>query len=359
MGYTTVANRSGAVAAAAELAAVSLGGAEGPQIRQRLPLLVDQVMAEAGVIEPDVAARALEQARGDIARAVSLVRAWAAVLPRLARAAVDPAEMRLTRRITPAYVDPPGGQYLGASLDYAHRLLELDGHEPRNGHRPIDQALEAAPPHRAVPPRMAPETLPSGIGPLSDEGVLATPSPRANAADVTREPVTHSERGALLQHLCRAETGAITALAYSAIRGYGQRQDPTIVELRSGMVDVRVPRPGGGTVTVGEVELTTVEVVVYRLHDTGADTCFTLGYGLTPGRIERRAIGAAILDAGCSRAVVDPPANRPPAEDAEFLSIVLDGQEATGFVEHLKLPHHVTFTSDVDQIRAAAREEDV
>ncbi|HEY4027529.1 MAG TPA: carbon-phosphorus lyase complex subunit PhnI [Candidatus Dormibacteraeota bacterium] len=345
MGYTTVRDRDGAVAAAARLAA-SRHDAGGGDWGERLPLLVDQVMAEAGVYEPRVAALAMDQAAGDVARACSLIRAWSAVLPRLGCVTADAAELRVERRITPGFAEPAGGQYLGASLDYAQRLLDLGS------------GGEDAPPE-VEPDGEAPRDLPAAFPParrgLDREGLLAPPEPRAEPVDLVREQGDRTRRGALLALLARADTGAATALAYSAVRGFAALQDPTVVELRSGHLPVTVPHPDGGQVEVGEVPATVVELVLYRMHGGVPDARLTLGVGATPGRLERRAIAAALLDATTTRAAADPPARLAPCEDAEFLSIVLDAQEAVGFVEHLKLPHHVTFTSDLDRIRSARR----
>ena len=150
-----------------------------------------------------------------------------------------------------------------------------------------------------------------------------------------------------------ADSGSLTALAYTAVRGFAALQDPTLVELRSGFLPVRVPGPDGAPVTVGELPATVAEIVLYRMHAGVPDPRLTLGMGATTGRLERRAISAALLDATTSRAAANPAGPRVPCEDAEFLSVALDAQEATGFVEHLKLPHHVTFTSDLDRLRAA------
>ncbi|HEX6487443.1 MAG TPA: carbon-phosphorus lyase complex subunit PhnI, partial [Candidatus Dormibacteraeota bacterium] len=109
----------------------------------------------------------------------------------------------------------------------------------------------------------------------------------------------------------------------------------------------------GEPVAVGEVPVTTAEIVLYRMHGGVPDPRLTLGLGATVGRLERRAISAALLDANTARATGNSGRAKAPSEDAEFLSIALDGQEATGFVEHLKLPHHVTFTSDLDRLRNA------
>jgi alpha-D-ribose 1-methylphosphonate 5-triphosphate synthase subunit PhnI len=337
MGYTSVTDRTGAVAAAGALADRNpdLGDAG---------LVADQVMAESGVADRRIAVTALAQAGGDVARAVSLVRAWAAVLPRLATSRVPVTALRALRRITPGFAEPAGGQYLGASLDYEQRLLRLDparlAPAGSNGHHP-----EASQP----PPKVFPRALDA----LTREGLIASPEPLAEAVDINRQAVDRRQRGALLQLLARGETGALTALAYTAIRGNSSRQDPTLAELRRGRLQVSMSRPGGGSFRLGEIEVTYAEVVLYRLHGGSPDPRLTLGVGATVGELERRAIAAAVLDANCARAAVDPLRRLEPAEDAEFLAIALDGQEATGFVEHLKLPHHVTFTSELDRIRQA------
>ena len=340
--YTTVTGLESAATAAAALAARHEADDVG-DLTAALPLLVDQVVAEAGVAEPRLAVRALSQARGDIARAVSLLRAWVATVPRLASSSTRADALEVQRRITPGFLAPAGGQYLGASLDYAQRLLRLtDEPAPAPGFEAPDRAA-------ALP------DLPRALLPLEAEGLVAPPEPPARTSDLTREvadPITG--RGAFQQLLSRADTGALTALAYTAQRGYAQRQDPTLTELRSGTLPVTVPHPRTGeTVEVGRVAVTVAEIVFYRIHDGTTDARFTLGFGATLGRVERRAIASAILDAGCARASAEPAGSRAPADDQEFLALTLDGQEATGFVEHLKLPHHVTFGSDLDRVRRA------
>lgn len=343
MGYTTVLDRSGAVGAAALLAESQSARTGGGFAAG---LLIDQVMAEAGVVEPAVARLALDQADGDLARAVSLIRAWSAVLPRHAPSRAGWDELVCRRRITPGYAGPPGGQYLGASRDYAQRLLDLSPLSPG--------AVAPEEPEAAEEPvangHQAPAAFPRATRGIEREGLVAAPRPVARAHDVTRAAAHGYDRGALLQILSRAETGALVALGYTGIRGNG-RQDPTLLELRSGTLPVRMRRPGGGTFTVGSVPAVLVEMGGYRLHGGDVDAALTIGVGATPGRLERRAIAAGVLDAGCARAALDPPERREPCEDAEFLAIALDGQEASGFVEHLKLPHHVTFTSELDRIR--------
>ncbi len=355
MGYITVRASEGAVSAAAQLTQRGVGeGVQPDQVREALGLLVDQVAGEAGVWEPEVCARALLQAQGDIARAVSLVRAWAAMLPRVASAPAALSRMRTVRRITPAFREPDGGQYLGASLDYAQRLLDLD-EDPASqqasptangGHEVTAAAADGS--HAAA--SSIPADFPRALAGLeSDERV--DPGPTARALDRTREPVeVGAERGAFAQLLSRAETGTMTALAYTAIRGDGDH--PTLAELRVGELPVEIAHPDGGMVRVGWVPATVAEMVLYRGRGASGERRLTLGIGTTLGRLERRAIAAALLDANCcapgSRS--GSPERPAPADDEEFLTIALDGQEATGFLEHLKLPHHVTFTSTLDRL---------
>jgi alpha-D-ribose 1-methylphosphonate 5-triphosphate synthase subunit PhnI len=361
MGYTTVRASPGAVSAAARLAQNAQAvGVSPEQVCDALGILVDQVSGEAGVWEPAVCARALLQAQGDVARAVSLVRAWAAMLPRLATARTALSGMRTVRRITPAFREPDGGQYLGASLDYAQRLLDLDDHEtsamPNAGHETVSNGA----PH---PPAPMAQDLRRALEGLELDGRV-DPGRAARPLDRTRQPVEVGEqRGAFAQLLSRAETGTMTAMAYTAIRGDGDH--PTLAELRGGELELEVVHPrSGGTVRVGVVPATVAEMVLYRRPPRGNDRRLTLGVGVTFGRLERRAIAAALLDANCA-AVAPATAGRPaPAADEEFLTIALEGQEATGFLEHLKLPHHVTFTSTLDRLLAddvaddAAPEED-
>jgi alpha-D-ribose 1-methylphosphonate 5-triphosphate synthase subunit PhnI len=44
-----------------------------------------------------------------------------------------------------------------------------------------------------------------------------------------------------------------------------------------------------------------------------------------------------------------------PAQDIEFVLYHSDNIEATGFVEHLKLPHYVDFQSELETIRQMRR----
>ena len=96
------------------------------QIEQQLNLAVDRVMTEGGIADRELAALALKQASGDNVEAIFMLRAYRTTLAKLAMSEpVNTAEMRLERRISAVYKDIPGGQLLGPTYDYTHRLLDF------------------------------------------------------------------------------------------------------------------------------------------------------------------------------------------------------------------------------------------
>src|SRR5499426_2558505 len=97
------------------------------QIEQQLALAVDRVMTEGSIYDRELAALAIKQARGDLLEAVFLLRAYRTTLPRFGVSVpLDTGTMTIRRRISATFKDLPGGQILGPTFDYTHRLLDLD-----------------------------------------------------------------------------------------------------------------------------------------------------------------------------------------------------------------------------------------
>ncbi|WP_231188403.1 carbon-phosphorus lyase complex subunit PhnI [Haladaptatus sp. DYF46] len=306
------------------------------QIESQFGRLVGQVMSEGGLYAPKLAARVIKQAQGDAAEAAFLLRAYRSTLERSDEStSSDPDSMFATRRVSPAYKDVPGGQILGATKDYTQRLIDFDF----DGTDPTEEWDLG---------NSEPTSLRNVMEVLREENLVKDPSPIVDdtPTDTTREPVMFpASRDAILQELARGETGAVTALAYSALRGYGQVH-PTLGEVRVGALPVEIEHPyTGDPAEVTSVDVTESESVVpvYAKRD---DPKFSFGYGLVFGRNERKAIGMTILDASIQ---LD---GNEPAEDAEFVLDTVDGIDSFGFIEHLKLPHYVTFQSILDRIRA-------
>ena len=83
------------------------------QIREQMTLAVNRVMAEGSLYDPDLAALAIKQARGDLIEAVFLIRAYRTTLPRFGYSQpLDTGDMACERRISATFKDLPGGQVL-------------------------------------------------------------------------------------------------------------------------------------------------------------------------------------------------------------------------------------------------------
>lgn len=305
-------------------------------IRAAMPYLVDRVMGEASLYDEDLAALALAQTGGELYEAVLLLRAWRTTQPRLTVAEPVPQEELFThRRISAAFKDIPGGQVLGPTLDYSHRILATDVLSGETFFPvPVQPAAHPAPAHQ-----------PSVAAWQAANGLLAAPaqdSTDGNAIpDVTREPLLFpAKRAHTLQSLARAETGGVLALGYAAQRGYGQAH-PTVNELRLAEAQVVVRHPRGTAFNAGRVRISQAEVV-----DKKGDG-LRLGFSATLGWNEVKVIAAATLDLNAEGA----PKGAPTEE--EFFLYHTEGVESSGFCIHFKLPHYVTFQSSLDAMRDA------
>ena len=302
-------------------------------------------MTEGGIADRELAALALKQASGDSVEAIFLLRAYRTTLQRLAVSEpVDTAGMRLERRISAVYKDIPGGQMLGPTYDYTHRLLDFT--LLANGETP-PLATDSAPQ----------EATPHVFNLLVQQGLAkAERDTDAQPDDITRHPPVYPcSRSSRLQQLVRGDEGYLLALAYSTQRGYG-RNHPFAGEIRSGYVAVEIaPEELGFTVTIGELLMTECEMVNGFVDPQDEPPHFTRGYGLTFGMSERKAMAVALVD----RALQAPEYGEEvagPAQDEEFVLAHADNVEAAGFVSHLKLPHYVDFQAELALLKRLQRE---
>jgi alpha-D-ribose 1-methylphosphonate 5-triphosphate synthase subunit PhnI len=312
------------------------------QIDGQLSLAVDRVMSEGSLYDRELAALAIKQARGDLIEAIFLVRAFRATLPRLgASEPLDTADMAVQRRISSTFKDVPGGQILGATFDYTHRLLD-----PQLAAGFVPEPAATAAPLAAAMPRV------TDI--LGRDGLIE-PSPAADPArpvgDLTREPLSFpADRDLRLQNLARADEGFLLALGYSSQRGYG-RTHPFAGEIRCGEVEVEFfAEDAGFTVPLGAIALTECQMVNQFKGSATEAPCFTRGYGLAFGQSERKAMSMALVDRSL-RARELGEDGLAPSQDEEFVMSHSDNVQATGFVEHLKLPHYVDFQSELGLLR--------
>ena len=387
--YVAVKGGERAIAAAHRLLArrrrgdERLAEIEAEQIESQLALGVARVMAEASLYAPALAARALKQARGDTIEAVFLLRAYRTTLPRFGNAQpVDTAAMQIERRISATYKDLPGGQLLGPTFDYTHRLLgdaAADAATACGDERPNGAARDGTVSSDTAPgDGTSADALPgdgtsgggatckSGNPPrvadlLGGEGLIETDAPPlADAApgDITREPLDYpSTRDRRLQALARGDEGWLLSLAYSTQRGYG-RTHPFAGEIRMGEVAIELDVPELGLVAdIGSVRVTECQMVNQFAGSASEAPRFTRGYGLAFGHAERKAMAMAMLDRSLRAAELGEDITAP-AQDEEFVLAHADNVQASGFVEHLKLPHYVDFQAELDLVRTLRREHE-
>jgi alpha-D-ribose 1-methylphosphonate 5-triphosphate synthase subunit PhnI len=315
--------------------------------------LIDQVMSEGSLYSPGLAALAIKQAEGSPEEAVFLLRAYRSTLPRKHYSfLIKSQEMTIQRRISASFKDIPGGQILGTSTDYTHRLIdfELLNESEQSIKEWLVQYGKAELPDSSI------GKVPKVIDYVRQMGLIKEfPVNDTEPVDVTKKslnfPSTRSER---LQILTRGQTGAVTALGYASIRGYGVLH-PTVGELRVGNLPVSIPNPMGDQhdeddcYYIGEVKVTEVECLIPVTVPLGQgknEVRFEVGYGICFGQNETKAIAMSILDQALETG--DP---RYPTHNEEFVLMHVDSVEATGFISHLKLPHYVTFQSKLNSVK--------
>jgi alpha-D-ribose 1-methylphosphonate 5-triphosphate synthase subunit PhnI len=307
-------------------------------------------MTEATCYDRALAALAIKQARGDLVEAIFLLRAYRTTLPRFGDSLpIDTSTMVAERRISSTFKDVPGGQLLGPTYDYTHRLLDF--------------SLAAAGERPAAPtaPADTVQNLPRVGDILEREGMLEPPPrepPSSGAAqeDLTRQPLTlPASRPVRLQNLARGDEGFLLALGYSTQRGYGNNH-PFVGEIRYGHVPVSfVPEELGFAIEIAEIDITECDMVNQFAGSHDVPPQFTRGYGLAFGHAERKAMAMALVDRALRAEELSEDASSP-AQDEEFVLAHSDNVEASGFVQHLKLPHYVDFQSELVVVRALRAE---
>jgi alpha-D-ribose 1-methylphosphonate 5-triphosphate synthase subunit PhnI len=319
------------------------------QIVEQLALGVDRVMSEGSLYDRELAALAIVQARGDMIEAIFLVRAYRTTLPRFGYTrAIDTGAMLVERRVSATYKDLPGGQLLGPTFDYTHRLLDPELAAGGDVAEPLQRPSEA-------------DAMPRVSAILAREGLIEPGGdmPQDHVpGDITREPLEFPmARDIRLQALSRGDEGFLLALGYSTQRGYA-RNHPFVGEVRIGEVELELDVPElPFAVPLGSVRVTECQMVNQFKGSAKAPPQFTRGYGLVFGQSERKAMAMALCDRAL-RATEFGEDVVAAAQDEEFVISHSDNVQATGFVEHLKLPHYVDFQAELDLVRRMRAEHD-
>ncbi|RUZ52563.1 carbon-phosphorus lyase complex subunit PhnI, partial [Mesorhizobium sp. M7A.F.Ca.CA.004.05.2.1] len=310
---------------------------------------VDRVMSEGSLYDRELAALAIVQARGDMIEAIFLVRAYRTTLPRFGYSKpIDTATMLVERRVSATYKDLPGGQLLGPTFDYTHRLLDPELAAGAEVAEPLLRETEA-------------QAMPRVSAILAREGLIEPDGdmPQDHVpGDITREPLEFPmARDIRLQALSRGDEGFLLALGYSTQRGYA-RNHPFVGEIRIGEVELEFDVPElPFAVPLGTVRITECQMVNQFKGSAKAPPQFTRGYGLVFGQSERKAMAMALCDRALRAKELGEDVVAA-AQDEEFVISHSDNVQATGFVEHLKLPHYVDFQAELDLVRRMRAEHD-
>jgi alpha-D-ribose 1-methylphosphonate 5-triphosphate synthase subunit PhnI len=310
------------------------------QIDNQLALGVDRVMCEGSLYDRELAALAIKQARGDMIEAIFLLRAYRTTLPRFGTSEpIETAAMDIRRRISATFKDLPGGQVLGPTFDYTHRLLD----------HTLAEESDVLP---AVTAPANDATFRSVADLLADDDLIeAEATHDGEVGDLTREPLSFpASRDLRLQNLARGDEGFLLALAYSTQRGFG-RTHPFAGEIRYGEVEVEfVAEDVGFAVPLGTIAVTECQMVNQFAGSAAEAPRFTRGYGITFGQSERKSMAMALVDRALRARELGEETGAP-AQDEEFVLSHSDNVQATGFVEHLKLPHYVDFQAELGLLR--------
>ncbi|QPT39689.1 Bacterial phosphonate metabolism protein (PhnI) [Oligella ureolytica] len=300
------------------------------QIIEQMALAVDRVMTEGGLYDRRLAAIALKQSQGDMAEAVFLLRAHRAQLVDFGAAEMlDLNHLKRTRHISATQKELVGGQILGATYDYTHRLLDFS---LANSSQPNAESSESV----SESPAVAVDK--NSTQTTHYEDLIRREAPQ-EPVDITRK-VTALEVGSSerLATLVRGEEGYLTGLAYESLRRASSTH-PYVAELSAGAIEVMVAvEELGLTVSVGEIDLTACTTL---MPDFGQEAQLLEGFGIAFGANERKAVAMGVVDLAVK-------------SDQNLSADVLmhvDGVASSGYVSHLKLPHYSDFDADIARLR--------
>ena len=235
---------------------------------------------------------------------------------------------------------------LGPTFDYTHRLLDSAASAT------VGTSLPAEAPQMRR--RRTGRSLPRVTDILARDGLIEPSLRRTRTRRSATSPASRwsfpADRDLRLQCLARGDEGFLLALGYSTQRGYG-RTHPFAGEIRFGEVEVEfVAEELGFAVPLGDIALTECQMVNQFKGSATEPPQFTRGYGLAFGQSERKTMSMALVDRALRAREFGEDATAP-AQDEEFVLSHSDNVQATGFVEHLKLPHYVDFQSELGLLR--------
>lgn len=312
---------------------------ETEDIAKGLRFAVDKVMSEGSLYSKKLASIAIKKSAGDLLNAAFFLRAHRSSCQRIGIAKpIDVNEMHIQRRISSAFKDIQGGQILGASNDYEVKLILNNIHQTKKWEHYSSED----------------NIIKSALAPLRAKNLVKKLKTDDEISDITRVfPEPPYPRSAVMQTMARGEAGSMLGFAYTSIRGYGDVH-PTIGDIRTGTSIVKFTHP----FTKKEVKVATLDVTACESAGTfekqeDGEVKLTTGFGFCFGFNETKAISMSILDLSIYSAKFSV-GEKEFASDVEMIIHHIDGVDSMGFTNHFKLPHYVTFQSDLQVFSNAA-----
>ena len=299
-------------------------------------------MTEGSLYDRELAALAIKQARGDLIEAIFLLRAFRTTLPRFG--ASEPVDTG---------GDGGAAAHLGDLQGPAGRpgaRADLRLHPPPARSATGGAARDARRRRRAEPLGADAAGHRSARPRRSDRAVAAGDAERAGRRPHPRAADFPADRDLRLQNLARGDEGFLLALGYSTQRGYG-RTHPFAGEIRLGEVEVEfVAEELGFAVPLGRITVTECQMI--NQFSGSATRAAAIHPRLRPRLrpCERKAMAMALVDRALRARELGEEV-KAPAQDEEFVLSHSDNVQATGFVEHLKLPHYVDFQAELGLVR--------
>lgn len=312
---------------------------EAQDVCDGLRYAVDKVMSEGSLYSKKLSSIAIKKSAGDLLNAAFFLRAHRSSCQRIGIAkTIDVNDMKLVRRISSAFKDIQGGQILGPSNDYEVKLLLNKSYRNEKWEEFSDED----------------NIIKSALEPLRKQGMVKVLEQDEAISDVTRVfPEAPYPRSAVMQILTRGEAGSMLGFAYTSIRGYGDVH-PTIGDLRLGTCPLKFTHPfTQNEVKVGDLELTSCESAGTFEKQEDGEVKLTTGFGFCFGFNETKAISMSILDLTLYSAKFSV-GEKEFASDFEMIVHHVDGVDSMGFTNHFKLPHYVTFQSDLQVLSNAS-----
>lgn len=333
MGYVAIKGGEKAIKHAISFYDKFLDFFENEGIDKKNFFVIQEILSESSLYSTNVTTNIFHKIGGDKFASSFFMRSFRSSCNNInGKRAIDVNKLRIIRKISSAFKNVPGGQILGPSLDYLVKVVgTLESVDNFN--------IESFPDTDIISDSI--------LESFREKNLVKTLPKEEDPFDITKIfPEPPYKRSAVLQMMARGETGSLLAFAYTSMRGYGDVH-PTIGDLRVGFAEIYLEHPFiGEEVKVCEILLTSCEILSKFEKQEDGRVKLTSGFGACFGFNETKAISMAIIDSALYNSSYTNN-SQDIASNFDIIMNHIDSIESVGFANHYKLPHYVTFLSDL------------